>query len=77
MAYWTVYESTNYSCIPACSLFKRENIYQVEKFLKENSDFELVPIESKWQSLNENGTVQFLPNLSTAGFFVACLRRKS
>ncbi|MBR2614255.1 MAG: methyltransferase domain-containing protein [Clostridia bacterium] len=60
-----------------CSLFKRENIYQVEKFLKENSDFELVPIESKWQSLNENGTVQFLPNLSTAGFFVACLRRKS
>ncbi|MBE5756875.1 MAG: methyltransferase domain-containing protein [Clostridiales bacterium] len=60
-----------------CSLFKRENICQVEKFLKENGNFELVPIESKWKGLNEKGTIQFLPNLSTAGFFVACLKRIS
>lgn len=67
-----------------CSLFPEENELQVERFLKDHDNFELVPLPVAW---NEAGLEADLPNTGdmmrlsplksgTDGFFAAVMRRK-
>ena len=58
-----------------CTVLKEENEKNVERFLEENPDFELVPFE--YGSFKcESGMVTLLPDIhGTDGFFVAKLRR--
>ncbi|MEX1378203.1 MAG: 16S rRNA (cytosine(967)-C(5))-methyltransferase RsmB [Eubacteriales bacterium] len=62
-----------------CTISKRENQDVVEKFLKENADFEI--IEPKGNDILKNafdGTgVQLMPNIhGTSGFYIAKMKRK-
>ena len=59
-----------------CSILDAENIYIVEKFLKENDGYVLLDIDSKLPHENRGGAIAFLPDISMgAGFFVAKLKR--
>jgi len=61
-----------------CSVLKKENILQVENFLKEHKEFSLEQIDSKLEGVLENGTMQFLPHVSGGlGFFVAKLKKRA
>lgn len=66
-----------------CSFFEDENKNQIEDFLKENSNFEIVPIQKIWQETIKTicpvkeEYAQFLTNLhNTDCFFVCVLQRK-
>ena len=60
-----------------CTLYKEENEGVVEKFLKENGNFELVSIEIPSPIIYKNsGYVTLYPNISgTDGFFIAKIKR--
>lgn len=59
-----------------CSIFREENILQVERFLSEHKEFSLEKLDSKISAINEKGTLQFLPHISGGlGFFVAKLKK--
>ena len=62
-----------------CTMFERENSFVVEKFLKENPNFEEVKItEMPVKFFNKTHGIQLLPNVSeTVGFYMAKLRRVS
>ena len=61
-----------------CTIHDEENIYVVEQFLKENKNFELVPIENINIDLDnqEKGYIKIYPNIhGMDGFFIAKLKR--
>lgn len=63
-----------------CSIFKDENIDIVEKFLKENTNFEIEKIELTSDNyfkeyLREDGTLQVYQNEKTDGFFIAKIKK--
>lgn len=63
-----------------CSIFKDENIDIVEKFLEENTNFEIEKIKLKVDCFNKylesDGTLQVYQNKYTDGFFVAKILKK-
>ena len=66
-----------YMYYSTCSLFKKENVEQVERFLANNDNFELIDLNSKWFAEKNGKVVQFLPHISNAGFFIAKFKRIS
>ena len=66
-----------------CSLYHAENEAQVEKFLTENTDFELVPVQKIWPKDKEacpceGAMMRLSPAASgTDGFFAAVMQRKA
>ena len=61
-----------------CTIHDEENINVVEQFLKENKNFELVPIENINIDLEnqEKGYIKIYPNIhGMDGFFIAKLKR--
>lgn len=61
-----------------CTIHDEENINVIEKFLKENENFELVPIENINIDLDnqEKGYIKIYPNIhGMDGFFIAKLKR--
>jgi len=66
-----------------CSLFKEENEHQVEKFLKENTNFKLVPATQAWSETGmktpcpvDGDYLRLSPHQhKTDGFFAAILER--
>ncbi|MEG1520660.1 MAG: methyltransferase domain-containing protein, partial [Clostridia bacterium] len=60
-----------------CTLFDKENSEVVDKFLKENKDFEEIQIDNlKVEFFKKQHGIQLLPNISdTIGFYVAKLRK--
>lgn len=60
-----------------CSVLRKENHDQVEKFLAENDDFELVDISTIYPDLTSEKTLQLTPSKHKCdGFFIALLRKK-
>jgi 16S rRNA (cytosine967-C5)-methyltransferase len=60
-----------------CTILKKENQDIVDKFLKNNPDFESVPVNIAINSLKIGDYVQLMPHISdTNGFFIAKVRRK-
>ncbi len=60
-----------------CSILKEENADQVKRFLAENADFTLVPINSPLPHEDRDGANAFLPDISGGlGFFVAKLLKR-
>lgn len=71
-----------------CSLLRQENQFQVDWFLEENDDFELVSLSETWREMfpeqplpkyaTSRGELLFTPaSTDTDGFFVALLKRRS
>ncbi|WP_422038620.1 RsmB/NOP family class I SAM-dependent RNA methyltransferase [Roseibium sp.] len=71
-----------------CSLLRQENQFQVDWFLEENDDFELVSLNETWREMfpahplpkyaTPRGELLFTPaSTDTDGFFVALLKRRS
>jgi 16S rRNA (cytosine967-C5)-methyltransferase len=61
-----------------CSILRKENHDQVEKFLAEHENFELVDINTKLSGLTEDSVLQLTPAQHNCdGFFVALLKRKN
>ena len=62
-----------------CTILKRENQDVVNKFLKENQDFELVKIKLPGKLNRENqGYITLYPNIDgTDGFFICKIKRKN
>ncbi len=64
-----------------CSILKEENEDIVEKFLLDNTNFELIPANMVLDNpdlVNANGYLQLLPHKhNTDGFFAALIRRVS
>ena len=59
-----------------CSVFKRENIEQINAFLERHDDFIAERINSALSHEDENGANAFLPDISSGnGYFVAKLKR--
>jgi len=66
-----------------CSMLPSENERQLERFLKENSDFTPVPVARVWQELNlpplppqQSPYLRLSPSVhGTDGFFVGILQR--
>ena len=61
-----------------CTIDKRENIENINKFLNENKDFKLENISLKNSIIktSENGVLEILPDeYSCDGFFIAKLRK--
>ncbi|MEG2116212.1 MAG: 16S rRNA (cytosine(967)-C(5))-methyltransferase RsmB [Clostridia bacterium] len=60
-----------------CTMFDKENSEVVERFLKNNSDFEEMKIDNlKVEFFKKQHGIQLLPNISdTIGFYVAKLRK--
>ncbi len=59
-----------------CSVLKKENVEQVEKFIKTHKEFKIEELDSPLEHQKEMGTLQFLPHISGGlGFFVAKLKR--
>ena len=64
-----------------CTIHKKENMDNVHWFLKQYSDFQLVPIseylcEELKPSVVENGCLQLLPGMHESdGFFIAKFRK--
>ena len=61
-----------------CTILDNENSMVIDKFLKNNPDFELTEIDTMGLNItNENNKYTFYPNLThTEGFFIGRLRRK-
>ena len=61
-----------------CTIDKRENIENINKFLKENKDFKLenISLNNSIVKASENGVLEILPDeYSCDGFFIAKLRK--
>ena len=61
-----------------CTIDKRENIENIEKFLKENKDFSLesISLNNSIVKARENGVLEILPDeYSCDGFFIAKLKK--
>ncbi len=59
-----------------CSIFDRENLSIINKFMSVVKGFEICKIDNKLNAKEKNGTLTFLPDDSLgAGFFVAKLKR--
>ncbi len=59
-----------------CSVLPSENVKIVERFLKDEDNFEIENIKSKLEHENVDGTNAFLPDISRGlGFYVAKLKR--
>ena len=61
-----------------CTIDKRENIKNIEKFLKENKDFSLesISLNNSIVKMRENGVLEILPDeYSCDGFFIAKLKK--
>ena len=61
-----------------CTIDKRENIKNIEKFLKENKDFSLesISLNNSIVKTRENGVLEILPDeYSCDGFFIAKLKK--
>lgn len=59
-----------------CSILKCENIEIVRNFIKNNPNFEIVPVISKIDYTEIDGTLAFLPDVSKGvGFYFAKLKR--
>lgn len=59
-----------------CSILKEENTDAVRRFLAENSDFKLVPINSPLPHEDKDGANAFLPDISGGlGFFAAKMQK--
>ncbi len=60
-----------------CTVNKDENERQIERFLKDHSEFTLEPFQMQLgeNQYGENGMAQILPNGVTIGFFIAKLRK--
>ncbi len=60
-----------------CSVLDEENVGTVNKFLKSNPEFKICSINSPLPHQDENGTNQFLPDISGGlGFYVAKIKRE-
>lgn len=61
-----------------CTILDNENAMVIDKFLKNNPDFELTEIDTMGLNItNENKKYTFYPNLTkTEGFFIGRLKRK-
>lgn len=61
-----------------CTILDNENKGVIDKFLKNNPEFELTPIDTYGLNIvNDNNLYTFYPNLThTEGFFIGRLRRK-
>ena len=62
-----------------CTVLKAENSEVVKAFLKENTDFDLMPLFEDMEPpfRSENGMLSLLPHVhGTDGFFISKLRRK-
>ncbi|MBQ7986001.1 MAG: 16S rRNA (cytosine(967)-C(5))-methyltransferase RsmB [Clostridia bacterium] len=61
-----------------CTILRRENEDVVMRFLEENKDFELLPIELPQKLARENkGYITLYPNIDgTDGFFICKVKRK-
>ncbi len=61
-----------------CTILDTENANVIDKFLKNNPDFELTPIDTMGLNItNENNKYTFYPNLThTEGFFIGRMIRK-
>lgn len=61
-----------------CTILDNENKGVIDKFLKNNPEFELTPIDTFGLNIiNDNNLYTFYPNLThTEGFFIGRLRRK-
>ena len=65
-----------YLCYSTCSILRRENDLLIQAFLKENSNFKYVAVDSKLPNLKTNYGLQFLPNISSgAGFYFVKLQK--
>ena len=61
-----------------CSILRKENHDQVEKFLAENENFELVDISTINEKLTDQAMLQLTPAQHNCdGFFIALLKRKA
>lgn len=61
-----------------CSILDEENIKTVSKFLTEHSEFKICKINSPLVHQDENGTNQFLPDISGGlGFYIAKIKREN
>ena len=61
-----------------CTIDKRENIENINKFLKENKNFRLenISLNNSIVKASENGVLEILPDeYSCDGFFIAKLRK--
>ena len=59
-----------------CSVFKRENIEIVNKFLLNHDNFTIDKTDSELPHMDIDGTIQFLPDISFGnGFYIAKLKR--
>ncbi|MBR2870663.1 MAG: hypothetical protein IKB98_04735 [Clostridia bacterium] len=59
-----------------CSILPQENIEIIEKFLNQNTNFEIESIDSPLSHENEKGANAFLPDVSYGqGFYLAKLKR--
>ena len=60
-----------------CTIAREENQAVVEKFLKDNAEFQLEHTGSRLPVPREDVMVQLYPQRDgTDGFFIACMRRK-
>lgn len=60
-----------------CSVLRRENHDQIEKFLANNENFDLVDISKTYPDLTTEKTLQLTPAKHNCdGFFIALLRKK-
>ena len=61
-----------------CTIDKRENIQNIEKFLKENRDFilEKITLNNSIVKTRDNGVLEILPDeYGCDGFFIAKLKK--
>jgi len=73
---WTLLQADGVLVYATCSILERENSQQIQRFLQENNDAEVVDINSKWGQPVPGGR-QIMPgDAQMDGFFYAVLRKK-
>jgi 16S rRNA (cytosine967-C5)-methyltransferase len=74
---WPLLEAGGMLLYATCSVLKAENTKQIQQFVKQHPDAELVVIDSRWGRNSDFGR-QILPGeLEMDGFFYARLRKNS